>query len=165
MAAYSRFAACELPKSVGVDEGGARKSDGRPGHLCHGPYITLGPGRYTAGFFVRRDPGDDDGEIELDVCAGRGQRIFARRTAPVRDLFATIAGLVPLDFTLDAVERDCELRLYCPRAGAHRRDRGRPVPARPRLGGPPLMRFWPRRPARTRRSKPMSRRASRHRKT
>lgn len=115
MAAYSRFAAGDLPKSVGLDMGGGgRRSDGRPGHLCHGPYITLGPGRYTAGFYLRRDPGDDEGEIELDVCAGRGQRIFARRTAPVSELFSSIAGLVPLDFTLDAIERDCELRLYVP---------------------------------------------------
>jgi hypothetical protein len=114
VAAYSRFAACDLPKAVGVDEDGGRRSDGRPGHLCHGPYITLQPGRYTAGFYVRRDPGDDEGEIELDVCAGRGERIFARRTAPIGELFCSIAGLVPLDFTLDAVERDCEMRLRVP---------------------------------------------------
>ncbi len=113
MACYSRFTACELPKSVGLDEdSGRRKSDGRAGHICHGPYIALGPGRYTAGFYVQRDPGDDEGELELDVCAERGRRIFARRTAPVADLFASIAGLVHLDFTLDAIERDCEFRLY-----------------------------------------------------
>lgn len=115
MACYSRFAACDLPKSVGLDEdGGRRKSDGRAGHICHGPYITLGPGRYTAGFYIQRDAGDDEGELELDVCAERGRRIFAHRTAPVRDLFASIAGLVHLDFTLDAVERDCEFRLHVP---------------------------------------------------
>jgi hypothetical protein len=115
VAAYSRFAAGDLPKSVGVDESdGRRRSDGRAGHLCHGPYITLGPGRYTAGFYVRREPGDDDGEVEIDVCAGRKARIFARRTTPVSELFSSIAGLVPLDFTLDALERDCELRLYVP---------------------------------------------------
>jgi hypothetical protein len=115
VACYSRFAACDLPKSVGLDEdGGRRKSDGRAGHICHGPYITLGPGRYTAGFYIQRDAGDDEGELELDVCAERGRRIFAHRTAPVRDLFASIAGLVHLDFTLDAVERDCEFRLHVP---------------------------------------------------
>ena len=115
MAIYSRFAACDLSRSVGVDEsGGRRRTDGRPGHLCHGPYIMLGPGRYTAGFYIRRDAGDDEGEIELDVCADRGERIFARRSAPVGELFSSIAGLVPLDFTLDAVERDCEMRLHVP---------------------------------------------------
>ena len=115
MACYSRFAACDLPKSVGLDgDGGRRKSDGRSGHICHGPYITLGPGRYTAGFYIQRDPGEDEGELELDICAERGRRIFASRTAPVRDLFASIAGLVPLDFTLDAIERDCEFRLHVP---------------------------------------------------
>ena len=113
MVCYSRFAACDLPKSVGLDEdNGRRRSDGRAGHICHGPNITLGPGRYAAGFYLQRDPGDDEGEVELDVCAERGRRIIARRTAPVSDLFASIAGLVPLDFTLDAVERDCEFRLH-----------------------------------------------------
>ena len=65
MVAYARFLASELPKAVGLDAAdGRRKSDGRAGHLCHGPYITLGPGRYTAGFFIQRDPGDDEGEVE-----------------------------------------------------------------------------------------------------
>ena len=61
MVAYARYPATELPKAVGSDVDGRRKSDGRAGHLCHGPYITLGPGRYTAGFYVKRDPGDDEG--------------------------------------------------------------------------------------------------------
>jgi hypothetical protein len=115
VAAYTRFAASELRKVVGIDEpGGRRRSDGRPGHLCHGPYITLGPGRYTAGFYIRRHPGEDEGEVEIDVCTERGGRVLARRTAPVKDLFATIAGLLPLDFDLGAVERECEFRLYVP---------------------------------------------------
>lgn len=115
MVAYACYQATELPKIVGVDGAdGRRKSDGRAGHICHGPYITLGPGLYTAGFYVQRDPGDDEGEVEIDVCADNGQRRFASRTAPVKELFASVAGLVHIDFEIDAVERRCELRLRVP---------------------------------------------------
>ena len=116
MAAYARYRASELPKAVGVDEAdGRRRSDGRAGHLCHGPYITLGPGRYTAGFYLRRGVATaEEGEIEIEVCAEHGRRAFASRTTPVRDLFVSIAGLVHVDFTVEAVERGCEFRLRVP---------------------------------------------------
>jgi len=115
LVAYARFLASELPKAVGLDAAdGRRKSDGRAGHLCHGPYITLGPGRYTAGFYIQRDPGDEEGEVELEVCNEHGRRVFAARTAPMKDLFTTIDGLVHVDFSLDSVERGCELRLHVP---------------------------------------------------
>lgn len=131
MVAYARFLARELPKTVGLDEAdGRRMSDGRAGHICHGPYITLGPGAYTAGFYVKRAGEDAEGEIEVDACTAHGQRILARRTTPVRDLFSTVDGFVPVDFTLDSVERACEMRLHVPararievtRAVLYRRD-------------------------------------------
>ncbi len=113
--AYARFVASELPKGVGQDQAdGRRRSDGRPGHLCHGPYITLGPGHYTAGFYVRRDNRAEEGAIEVDVCNQQGRHMFGSRTTPVKELFASIAGLVHLNFSIDAVERDCELRLFVP---------------------------------------------------
>ncbi len=112
--AYARYPATELHKTVGLDADGRRKSDGRAGHLCHGPYITLGPGRYTAGFFVKRYPGDEEGDIEIDVCADHGRRMFANRTAPVKQLFVSVAGLLHVDFEIDAVARECELRLFVP---------------------------------------------------
>ena len=113
--AYVRFRACDLQKIVGRDGAdGSRHSDGQPGHLCHGPYITLGPGHYTAGFYIRRGAGDEDGEIEIDVCNDAGRRIFGCRTVAVKHLFSSIAGLTHLDFSLDAVERECELRLLTP---------------------------------------------------
>lgn len=115
MLAYARYRAHELPKSVGLDVAdGRRRSDGRSGHICHGPYITLGPGRYTAGFYVKRGPVPSDGEISIEVCAEHGRRMFASLSTPVRDLFASIAGLVHVDFTIEAVERGCELRLHVP---------------------------------------------------
>jgi uncharacterized protein Veg len=117
--AYARFLANELPKAVGLDAAnGRRRSDGRAGHLCHGPYITLGPGRYTAGFYLQRGPGEAEGEVEIEVCNEHGRRVFANRTAPVKDLFASVDGLVHLDFALDSVERGCEVRLRVP-ARAH----------------------------------------------
>ena len=63
---------------------------------------------------MRRGPGEDEGEIEIEVCAEHGRRVFASRTTPVKDLFASIAGLVHVDFSIDAVERGCELRLRVP---------------------------------------------------
>ena len=114
MVAFARFPASELPKSVGDDANGRRRSDGRAGHLCHGPYLTLGPGYYTAGFRIRRDPASEEGEIEVEACSENGRRVFASRSTPVKDLFASVDGLVPLDFALNAVERGCELRLFVP---------------------------------------------------
>jgi hypothetical protein len=115
MVAYARFRASDLPKAVGLDwAGGRRRSDGRAGHICHGPYITLGPGQYTAGFYLQRDAADIEGEIELEACAEHGRRVFASRSAPVKDLFSSVAGLVWLDFSVDAVERACEIRLSVP---------------------------------------------------
>lgn len=114
MVAYARYPATELHKAVGMDSDGRRKSDGRAGHLCHGPYITLGPGRYTAGFFVKRDAGDDEGDVRIDVCADHGRRTFANRTSPVKQLFVAVNGLLHVDFEIDAVARGCELRLFVP---------------------------------------------------
>jgi hypothetical protein len=110
--AYVRFQASELPQAVGIDvPGGGRRSDGRAGHLCHGPYLTLTPGRYAAGFYIRREP-SDEGEIEIEVTSEHGRRRLCRRGLPVRDLFTSVPGLQRVDFRVEAVERGCELRLW-----------------------------------------------------
>lgn len=115
MVAYIRFQASELPRAVGIDvPGGRRRSDGRAGHLCHGPYLTLTPGRYAAGFYVRREPNQDEGEIEIEATSEHGRRRLGRRSVPVRDLFSSVAGLQHIDFVVEAVERGCELRLWAP---------------------------------------------------
>jgi hypothetical protein len=115
LVAYVRFQASELPRKVGIDApGGRRRSDGRAGHLCHGPYLTLPPGRYAAGFYLRREPGEQDGDIEIEAAAEHGRRILGRRSVPVRELFAALPGLMHLDFCVDAVERGCEMRLFVP---------------------------------------------------
>lgn len=113
--AYIRFQASELPRTVGIDApGGRRRSDGRAGHICHGPYLTLPPGRYAAGFYLRREPGEDEGDIEIEAAADRGARVLGRRTLSVRELFSSLPGLVHVDFHVDAVERGCEMRLFVP---------------------------------------------------
>ena len=115
MVAYARYRASDLPKAVGLDSGeGTRKSDGRAGHICHGPYIILGPGRYTAGFYVRREPGDAEGEVDLEVCSDHGKRTFARWSKPVAELYSSVAGLLWLDFAIDKVEHGFEMRLAVP---------------------------------------------------
>jgi hypothetical protein len=139
LVAYARFLASELPKAVGLDGAdGRRKSDGRAGHLCHGPYITLGPGRYTAGFYIQRDPGDAEGEVELEVCNEHGRRVFATRTAPMKDLFTTIDGLVHVDFRTRRGRARLRASPACSRPRADRSEpRGR-VPARRRGMGRPV---------------------------
>lgn len=115
MVAYVRFQASELPRTVGVNtSGGRRRSDGRAGHLCHGPYLTLTPGHYAAGFYLRRDPGEYEGDIEIEAAAGRGQRSLGRRIVPVHALFSSLPGLLHVDFSVDVVERGCEIRLLVP---------------------------------------------------
>jgi hypothetical protein len=74
----------------------------------------LGPGKYTAGFYVRRAPTAEEGAVEVEACAEHGRRIFVSRTTPVRDLFVSMTGLVHVDFSINAVERGCELRLHVP---------------------------------------------------
>ena len=115
MVAYVRFQASELPRMVGVDApGGRRRSDGRAGHICHGPYLTLPPGRYAAGFYLRREAGESEGAVEIEATAERGRRMLGKRTVAVRDLFSTTPGLTHLDFAVDAVEHGCEMRLFVP---------------------------------------------------
>ena len=115
MVAYVRFQASELPRSVGINTpGGRRRSDGRAGHLCHGPYLTLTPGHYAAGFYLRREPGEYEGDIEIEAAAERGQRSLGRRNVPVSELFSSLPGLMHVDFTVDVVERGCEMRLLVP---------------------------------------------------
>lgn len=117
MVAYCRFQASELHRAVGVDApGGLRRSDGRAGHLCHGPYLTLTPGRYVAGFYVRREPQQDEieGEVEIEASAEHGKRILGRRLLPVSALFLSTPGLQHVEFVVENVELGCELRLWTP---------------------------------------------------
>lgn len=117
MVAYCRFQASDLPRVVGVDApGGRRRSDGRAGHLCHGPYLTLTPGRYVAGFYVRREPqdGEVEDEVEIEASAGNGDRSLGRRRLPVSALFTSTPGLQHVEFVVETVERGCELRFWTP---------------------------------------------------
>jgi hypothetical protein len=95
-------------------EGGVRRADGRAGHLSHGPYVGLTPGSYTAAFYVRREEASDMGEIEVDVCCDHGSRELARTYFAADDIRTTIAGLLRLDFRVEADARACEVRLRVP---------------------------------------------------
>lgn len=115
MSSYTRLPANRLPKSVGVDcADGRRKSDGQEGCLCYGPYIKLEPGSYTGGFYLRRVPVEQTGDIEIDVSAQQGERVFATKSVPIKQLFTSVDGLVSIDFVVDTAHHDFELRLRVP---------------------------------------------------
>jgi hypothetical protein len=114
---YARFNGVDLPHTVGINsESGFRRADGRSGHLSHGPYINLMPGQYTAAFYVRREENSDFGAIDIDVCAEHGTRYFAEKSFTADDICTTVAGLLKLDFVVDAPAKACEVRLRVPEA-------------------------------------------------
>lgn len=112
MPCYLSFHGSTLPNAVGRNEtGGIRISDGLPGHLCYGPYFTLEPGRYIAGYYVRRLPETQSGTIEFDVLAA-GEQCLARRTVWVGELFDETPSLVSLEFECHAKTEAIEVRAY-----------------------------------------------------
>ena len=119
MVAYIRMQASQLPRVVGADApDGRRRSDGRAGHLCHGPYLTLTPGAYAAGFFVRRENDSGGGEIDLEVTCDHGRRRLGARKVAVKDIFVSTPGLLRINFVVERVAHGCELRLWTPEGAA-----------------------------------------------
>lgn len=112
MPSYSRHDGATLPGIVGVDRpDGARISDGRGGHLCYGPYVTLDPGRYVAGYYLRLLDHSADGTIDLDVLVP-DQGVVAGKSVAARSLFRNVPTFVTMTF--EALQRSerVEVRLY-----------------------------------------------------
>lgn len=111
MVTHWRFDASSLQGNVGTDRpDGSRLSDGRSGHITYGPYFSGEPGRYVAGFYLRRTGGPVDRAFQIDVVAGDEQ--LAHRAVLHSDLFDDIPMLVYINFELRHPTQGVEVRLY-----------------------------------------------------
>jgi hypothetical protein len=109
---YARFDGATLPRAVGSDlDTGSRVSDGRAGHLCFGPYATLDPGTYVAGYYVQKLPGSARGQIDFDVFVS-GREVLAHRTVSTDTLFEDTQAFLTVEFTVEERAERTEVRLY-----------------------------------------------------
>jgi hypothetical protein len=109
---YIRYAASTLPSNVGSDsERGTRLSDGRAGHVSFGPYLTLEPGVYCAGFRLRSQQGCLPGQIDMDVSAV-GIPSLAHRSFTADGLFEDTSSLLHMEFSVAERVEGLEVRLY-----------------------------------------------------
>lgn len=113
MRSYFETKGASLSKQVGIDsENGLRISDGREGHLCHGPYISLEAGSYTAAFFIRQRKLMQTGTMSIDVCAEHGAIVLAKRDVDSSDIFHDVSTFVKLDFDTPSDIDQTEVRLF-----------------------------------------------------
>lgn len=106
----------DLPSAVGVNQDdGSRRSDGREGLLSYGPYCSLPPGPYFAGFHVEAvSPLAEHEAVKVDVCANSGGTLLSERHFAGDQILSGIAGLVGTSFDLLDPAAAVEVRLYVP---------------------------------------------------
>lgn len=93
-----------LQSSVGTSHRGVRSSDGRPGHLLFGPYVTLPRGDWRAIL-----SGDFDGRrdvVRADVSSEAGGIVHAVHAIRWQ------AETIVIPFRLDADAKDVEVRVW-----------------------------------------------------
>ncbi len=112
MRSYKKYVGSSLAHNVGTDLGTMRVSDGRAGHLIHGPYIEIGPGDFTAGVYIRRIGEIYFQPIMIDACFDHGKTIVAAREVTADDILSDIHGVVELDFRLERRVELFEVRLF-----------------------------------------------------
>jgi hypothetical protein len=101
-----------LPNAVGANgDNGVRLSDGSGGHLCYGPYFSLEPGNYIAGFYIRRIGRPTPGTMDMDIFARDVGQLAHRRIASA-ELFEDIASLISLPLDAKQPLDHIEVRLY-----------------------------------------------------
>jgi hypothetical protein len=103
----------ELHKTVGEDlPNGNRKSGTLAGHICFGPYLRLGPGRYFGGYYLRvaRHLAPEQ-EIDLDIYSGVSDFTFANRLIRQSEPLVGVVALYGLTFELTKEVSDLEVRL------------------------------------------------------
>ena len=111
---YFRSAVAGLPSTTGTNNAdGSRSSTGQAGFISYGPYLLFEPGRYFAGFHVRRvsQPSADLG-VRVDVAIDTGETVMFARDVPQAEILAEIAGLVGLHFELEEPRERVEVRLW-----------------------------------------------------
>lgn len=105
MNSYVRMEASRLPSQVGTSSPtGFLTSTGHAGFISYGPYISLEPGNYVAGFYIRRIGVAKSKSIILDVSAN-GVDIIEKSISH-QSLFEDLASFVYVAFKLsDPVAR------------------------------------------------------------
>ncbi len=112
MNSYLRTNARQLPTVVGgISDEGFRVSTGEKGIVCYGPYVSLDPGRYVAGFYIRRVGPAQMNNVVVDVNED-GQPLLAERVITQQDLFDDIASFIYMPFTVTEQTRQTEVRVH-----------------------------------------------------
>ena len=81
--------------------------------MCFGPYISVEPGDYVAGFYIRRLGAPRAHPIDMDVFADGTAKLTERRILH-SELLGAVAGLLPMDFHVAQRISQLEIRLYVP---------------------------------------------------
>ncbi|RVT94943.1 hypothetical protein [Sphingomonas crocodyli] len=85
-------------------------SDGRAGFLSFGPYISLDPGEYVVGFYLRRVGIQKLASFEVDAVAAGGKALAAERYCQA-DLFDDVSSLIFLRISTEDRLDGFEVRL------------------------------------------------------
>lgn len=112
MWSYARYRAFRLPHHVGTDLADQQRvTDGRAGFLSFGPYITLRPGHYTAGFYLARDRGVGNDTFDIDVTASSGSSPIVLQWTGNKILVPDVPTLASVGFLLAVETKEVEVRL------------------------------------------------------
>lgn len=112
MDSYLRMNALRLPTIVGSSSAeGFRTSTGEEGVLCYGPYIPLEPGKYVAGFYIRRIESSQFGNIVIDAFED-GLPLLAEKGISHQNLFEDLASFVYVPFNVNQPTLRTEIRLH-----------------------------------------------------
>lgn len=106
----------DLPFIVGTNrDDGSRISDGRDGLLSFGPYCSLPPGPYFAGFHIEAvSPLNEQDTIKVDVCSNSGGNVLSEQSFSGHQVLSGVAGLIGTSFDLTDPASNLEVRLYVP---------------------------------------------------
>ena len=103
----------DTPSTVGEDYDGVRVLAGTEGVGSFGPYQSLLPGRWFAGFNVRLlEAPTIDRALKIDVCHDQGREVLGEAWFGADDFCLSTPGLLGVTFQVKQPVTDYELRLY-----------------------------------------------------
>ena len=112
LSSYLRFEAGNLPSVVGsVGENHVLRSNGTAGFLSFGPYISLEPGPYIAGFYIRQVGVANDNGLVIDAIVNNS-KVLANKRHPVNKLFDDLSSFVFVSFVASEPLQSVEVRLF-----------------------------------------------------
>ena len=103
----------ETPHVMGHDRGGVRVLAGAEGMASYGPYGSLSPGRWFAGFNIRAlEAPTTHQAIKIDVRHNEGRDVLGEAWFGADDFCRSTPGLLGVTFQVAQPVTDYELRLY-----------------------------------------------------